>query len=198
MSAPNTPSKKHQNEKGAIAFPDSFKIVKTVVRSDFGSDITSGVYSYYGMEYIADKAAHTILGWMGWRDMDQNDRERLSLHWVDRVLHPQGGILFTKGDDKQKFSGFLSLWFKPTFSKPVVVSGKDGSVTITYWEHSTNNNNYNKHRVVFDTNGEIVQRTILNSTNRQFNFGLKLSFGILVLGFASFVVLKKKLPLLRK
>ncbi|EFA79211.1 putative transmembrane protein [Heterostelium album PN500] len=189
---------KSTNENGSIAFPENFRIVKRVTNSEFnrGDDVlTTGHFLRGSYEYPADKGAVLVLSAMGWSEMSIVDKERIAVYWVDHLLHPINGIIWSQyieDECSQQFGGSLNL-FKPSFHEPIVESFKDGSTSVIYWQYDLRYKVVRNHRVLFDKNGNITERIVLNSSSSQFYNGLSISLGVLAVTFASYYCLCKSL-----
>ncbi|EGC40234.1 hypothetical protein DICPUDRAFT_146808 [Dictyostelium purpureum] len=179
----NTPTKLRK-ANGSLAFPEGFKQIKRSVQSKLNPNLETCLFSFKGKEYNAESYSGIVLREMGWKDFDKEDKERISLYWVDQVIHGVNGVLWSPGgfEDDSSYFGYSLNLFKPTFSPPHSMVLSNGDVKVTYWYSDLKNKNVKYLQVIFDTNGDIKSRDILSTSKSQFYKGLATSvFGSVAL-----------------
>ncbi|KAN0055367.1 hypothetical protein ACTA71_008478 [Dictyostelium dimigraforme] len=169
----NTPTKSRK-ANGSIAFPENFSIVKRNIPSELNKELETCLFEFGGKEYSAELYSGIVFREMGWKDFDHSEKERISLHWVDSVIHGVIGVLWSPGgyDDKETYFGSALNLFKPTFESPTAIVSSNGDVKVTYWFNDLKHKRILQLQVVFDTNGDIKSRNILSKGGSQFCTGL--------------------------
>eukprot|EP01132_Coremiostelium_polycephalum_P003759 gene3759-4679_t len=181
---------------GCIAFPQNFRIIKRTVRSTVNSSLTTCLFSYNGMEYSADSHSGIILREIGWRSMSRPDKERISIYWVDQLMH-LNGILFTKYSnlDENELSDFSSPnIFKPSFSEPEYSFNKKGDLTIKYWQKDLREKTVKRYEITIDENGDTKSRSVISTKDGQLYKGIGITVVLSVVVALIFKVDKKNLP----
>ncbi|EEU04102.1 hypothetical protein DDB_G0281707 [Dictyostelium discoideum AX4] len=174
----DTPTKSRR-ANGSIAFPEDFKPVKRNIQSELNQELETCLFSFRDKEYSAEKFSGIVFREMGWKDFDRLDKERISLYWVDQVIHGVTGVLWSPGgyEDKENYFGSSLNFLKPSFKSPTAIVSQNGDVKVTYWFNDLKNKKVIQLQVIFDTNGDIKSRTILSSGDSQFYTGLSVIVG---------------------